>query len=119
VKSGRAGADDRLSGQLRLELLDGPNADAMKLRKLDNAYARPEIGDNGRSLVGWSGRTARLRRRLEPARRGIGGRARTTPTSSCAWRRAAEPARARACPARYRRAGEDYSDVILRLAEGG
>jgi hypothetical protein len=58
VKSARGGADDRLSGQLRLELLDGPNADAVKLRKLDHAHARPEIGDNGRCLVSWNGRAA-------------------------------------------------------------
>ena len=58
MKSGLGGAGDRLSGQLRLELLDRPNADAMELRKLDDAYALPEIGDNGGSLVGWNGRAA-------------------------------------------------------------
>ena len=47
-----------LRGQLGLKLLDGPDADAVKLRELDDANAGLEIGDDGRGLVGWNGRAA-------------------------------------------------------------
>ena len=45
-----------LRGQLGLKLLDSPDADAVKLRELDDANAGLEVGDDGRSLVGWNGR---------------------------------------------------------------
>ena len=44
-----------LSRESPLELLDGPDADAVKLRELDDANAGLEIGDDGRGLVGWNG----------------------------------------------------------------
>jgi hypothetical protein len=47
-----------LRGQLGLKLLDGSDADAVKLRELDDANAGLEIGDDGRGLVGWNGRAA-------------------------------------------------------------
>src|ERR1700722_7906652 len=47
-----------LRGQLGLKLLDGPDADAVKLRQFDDANARLEIGDDGRCLVNWNGRAA-------------------------------------------------------------
>jgi hypothetical protein len=47
-----------LSRESPLELLDGSDADAVKLRELDDANAGLEIGDDGRGLVGWNGRAA-------------------------------------------------------------
>ena len=47
-----------LRGQLRLKLLDGSDADAVKLRELDDANAGLEVGDDGRSLGGRNGRAA-------------------------------------------------------------
>src|ERR1700722_20866778 len=47
-----------LSRESPLELLDCPDADAVKLRELDDANAGLEIGDDGRGLVGWNGRAA-------------------------------------------------------------
>jgi hypothetical protein len=43
---------------LRSELLDGPDADAVKLCELDDANAGLEIRDDGGSPVGWKGRAA-------------------------------------------------------------
>jgi hypothetical protein len=47
-----------LSRESPLKLLDGSDADAVKLRELDDANAGLEIGDDGRDLVGWNGRAA-------------------------------------------------------------
>jgi hypothetical protein len=61
-----------LSRESPLELLDGPDADAVKLRELDDANAGLEIGDDGRGLVGWNvgrpNRTPQARARACPAR---------------------------------------------------